>query len=53
MWWKLAVGAVAGLIVGHFVTPGYALWVVVGIVAGYLVETYNQRQKRQEVSTGQ
>lgn len=53
MWWKLAIGAVVGLIVGHFVAPGYALWVVVGIVVGYLVEAYSQRQKRQKVSSGQ
>jgi len=35
MWWKLAAGAAAGLVVGHFVVPGYWLWLVVGVVAGY------------------
>lgn len=53
MWWKLAAGAVVGLVVGHFVVPGYALWLVVGVVAGYLVEAYQQRKKRQQMSADQ
>lgn len=53
MWWKLAAGAVLGLVIGHFVAPGYALWIVVGIVAGYLVEAIQQRKKRREATPGQ
>jgi|GEM_PF-1083449 len=53
MWWKLAVGAVAGLVVGHFVAPGYWLWVVVGVVAGYLVEAYGRKKKGAQVTADQ
>lgn len=48
MWWKLAAGAVLGLVVGHFVVPGYALWVVVGLVLGYLAEIYAQRRAKEK-----
>lgn len=53
MWWKLAAGAVAGLVVGHFVVPGYWLWVVIGVIAGYLAEVYARRKKGQSVSSSQ
>ncbi|MFO7318232.1 MAG: hypothetical protein FWJ64_00620 [Limnochordia bacterium] len=52
MWWKLAAGAAAGLVVGHFVVPGYWLWLVVGVVAGYLAETFNRRRKGRTVAAG-
>ena len=38
MWIKLVLGAIIGLIIGHFVTPGYAVWVIIGLVAGFIVE---------------
>lgn len=44
MWIKLAIGAIIGLIVGYFVPPGYALWVVLGVVGGYLVELFMGRK---------
>lgn len=53
MWIKLAIGAIVGLVVGYFVAPGYALWVVVGILAGYLVELWTQRRKKGHKSQGQ
>lgn len=40
MWIKLLAGAVLGFIVGHFVAPGYPLWVILGIIAGYLLELW-------------
>lgn len=38
MWIKLVIGAVAGLLVGHWVAPGYAVWTVIGIIIGALVD---------------
>lgn len=38
MWIKLVIGAVAGLLVGHWVAPGYAVWTLIGIIIGALVE---------------
>jgi len=52
MWIKLAAGAVAGLILGYFFPPGYAVWVVAGIVAGYLVELLTQRRKAKQKAQG-
>lgn len=43
MWPKVAIGAVAGLLVGHFVEPGYALWVVLGVAGGYGVDWWTKR----------
>lgn len=51
MWWKIALGAAAGLVVGHFVVPGYWLWVVAGIVLGYAAEAYGRRKNRQPASS--
>lgn len=53
MWWKLAVGAVLGLVAGHFIAPGYALWVVVGLVLGYGAEVWSERRKKQKASAEQ
>lgn len=50
MWIKLAVGAVVGLVLGHFLAPGYALWVVLGIVAGYLVDVWQRKRTKEERS---
>lgn len=44
MWWKLLVGGILGLLVGHYVTPGYWLWVVIGLILGYLVQVWTDRQ---------
>ncbi len=52
MWIKLAIGAIVGLVLGYFLAPGYALWVVVGIVAGYLVELFTQRRKSKQKVQG-
>jgi len=52
MWWKLLIGAIVGLLVGHFVTPGYWLWVIVGLVAGYLAELWAQRGENTGQTTG-
>lgn len=46
MWIKLIIGALAGLVVGHFVTPGYALWVVVGIIVGFLADLLTKKLAR-------
>ncbi len=46
MWWKLLIGGILGLLVGHYVTPGYWLWVIIGLVLGYLVEVWTERQSR-------
>lgn len=53
MWWKLAAGAVLGLVVGHFVVPGYALWVVVGLVLGYGAEVLAQRKKEKQAQVSE
>lgn len=52
MWLKLAIGAVVGLVVGHFVPPGYALWVILGIVVGYLVELWVTKDKTEQKGAG-
>lgn len=51
MWWKIAVGAAVGAVVGAFVPPGYALWIVVGVVGGYLAETLTQRARAKASSS--
>lgn len=38
MWYKLVIGAVAGLIAGHWVAPGYAAWVLLGMILGALTD---------------
>lgn len=45
MWWKIAVGAVVGFIVGSFAAPGYTLWVTVGVLAGYGVDAWMRRRE--------
>lgn len=48
MWSRMAVGAVIGLAVGHFVQPGYALWLIVGVSAGYAAEVWVERAKEEK-----
>ncbi|HEX6972543.1 MAG TPA: hypothetical protein VF234_10015 [Limnochordia bacterium] len=43
MWLKVAIGAVCGLVVGHFVEPGYPLWVVLGVAGGYGADWWSRR----------
>lgn len=51
MWIKLAVGAVVGLGLGYLFAPGYAFWVVLGIIAGYLADVWvNKRKKEQNAA---
>ena len=40
MWWKLLIGGIIGLGIGHYVIPGYWLWVIVGLVAGYFSQVW-------------
>ncbi len=44
MWVKLVIGAIAGLVVGHWVTPGYAVWALIGIILGALVDLVMRTQ---------
>lgn len=54
MWIKLAIGAIVGLVLGHFLAPGYGLWVVLGIIGGYVVDVIlKKREKQQGVESGQ
>lgn len=48
MWIKLLGGAVLGFIVGYFVPPGYPLWVILGVIAGYLWELWVSKEKREK-----
>lgn len=48
MWARMAVGAVAGLVVGHFTRPGYALWLTAGITAGYAAELWAERSRERK-----
>lgn len=43
VWLKLAVGAAVGLAVGHIVSPGYWLWLVIGVLAAFGAEVWVQR----------
>ena len=44
MWWKLLVGGILGLLVGHYVAPGYWLWVIIGLILGYLGQVWADRR---------
>lgn len=46
MWLKILIGAVAGLIVGHWVEPGYAVWVLIGIIVGALLDVLLQKRSQ-------
>lgn len=48
MWIKLAIGAIVGLVLGNFLAPGYAFWVVLGIIAGYVTETWLKKRNKAE-----
>lgn len=50
MWWKLAIGGLAGLLVGSVAPAGYALWIALGIVAGYAVDAW---QRKRSAAQGQ
>ncbi len=42
---KLAAGAILGFIAGHFFSPGYPLWVLIGLVLGYGADVLHVRLK--------
>lgn len=46
MWWKLAIGGLAGLLIGSVAPAGYALWIALGIVAGYAVDAWQHRRSQ-------
>lgn len=52
VWLKIIIGAAAGLIVGHWVPPGYAVWALIGVVLGALADIvlnrYLKKEKEQE-----
>lgn len=48
MWVKLVIGAIAGLIIGHWVAPGYAVWAITGIILGGLVELVVRMQTKKQ-----
>jgi len=50
MWTKLALGALIGLVLGYFLAPGYGLWVVLGVIGGYLAELWTQKRRKGEGS---
>lgn len=45
MWIMLACGAVAGLILGSFLTPGPAFWVVLGVAGGYIAAAWQKKRR--------
>lgn len=45
MWIMLACGAVAGLVLGSFLTPGPAFWVVLGIAGGYVLAAWQKKRR--------
>ncbi|HHT36876.1 MAG: hypothetical protein ACE3NC_03640 [Candidatus Wallacebacter cryptica] len=52
MWVKIVIGAIVGLVVGHWVPPGYAVWVLIGIILGALLDftaaRYFKKEKQSE-----
>lgn len=46
VWWKLLVGGILGLLVGQYVAPGYWLWVIVGLVLGYLGQVWADKRAK-------
>lgn len=46
MWWRLLIGGILGLLVGHYLAPGYWLWVIIGLILGYLVDVWTERQSK-------
>ncbi|HOB08084.1 MAG: hypothetical protein WAP20_05255 [Limnochordia bacterium] len=48
MWVKLVIGAALGLIVGHWVAPGYAAWVLLGMALGALTDIVINRMRRKK-----
>lgn len=45
MWWKMAVGAALGFAVGHYVAPGYPLWMALGVAAGFGTDVWLRHRK--------
>lgn len=52
MWWRVAAGAFVGLVVGALASPGYALWVPLGIAGGYLVDLWSKRRPKGDRELG-
>jgi uncharacterized membrane protein YoaK (UPF0700 family) len=52
VWVKIVIGAIVGLVVGHWVPPGYAVWVLIGIILGALLDftaaRYFKKEKQSE-----
>lgn len=51
MWGKLSIGAWSGLVLGHFMQPGHASWLVIGVVAAYCVELSVARNRKTRHAT--
>lgn len=49
MWLKLAIGAIIGLIVGHFVAPGYSFWLIIGVLAAFGAEVWATRSRESSI----
>ncbi len=48
MWVKIIIGAIAGLIIGHWISPGYAVWALIGIIIGALLDLVMKTQFNKE-----
>lgn len=51
MWVKLSIGAWCGFVLGHFISPGYASWLVIGVVTAYCIELGLMRNKKTSHAT--
>lgn len=36
------LGALAGIVVGHIIPPGYIFWFIIGGLAGYFVQRHGK-----------
>lgn len=44
VWWKMALGGAVGLAVGSLTEPGYAMWILLGVVTGYLWDIWGKKE---------